>query len=104
MVGSPQNPLIKGRRHGPSRMVSSGKIMEIQRSAPAPVEEAIDIMSSLSRAAEFFLEQPGAEQRRLLQVIMEKAAWKDRMLETTLFEPFEIRAIPTAKVSEKKAR
>lgn len=47
-------------------------------------------MSSISRAAELFLEQPGAEQRRLLQVVIEKAAWKDKTLQATLFEPFEI--------------
>jgi site-specific DNA recombinase len=66
------------------------KILDLQKSAPAPVEEAIDIMGSISQAAGLFLEQTGAEQRRLLQVIMERAAWKGNMLETTLFEPFEI--------------
>jgi hypothetical protein len=30
------------------------------------------------------------EQRRLLQVVIQKAAWKDGNLQTTLFEPFEI--------------
>ena len=30
------------------------------------------------------------EQRRLLQTVLEKAAWKDGTLETALFEPFEI--------------
>ena len=40
--------------------------------------------------SELFLEQPAAEQRRLLQVVVEKAAWRDGALRTTLFEPFEI--------------
>ena len=31
-----------------------------------------------------------AEQRRLLQVVVEKAAWKHGKLQTALFEPFEI--------------
>jgi hypothetical protein len=37
-----------------------------------------------------FLQQPAAEQRRLLHTVMEKATWKDRALQTALFEPFEI--------------
>jgi hypothetical protein len=66
------------------------KIQDIQKAAPVPVDQAIDIISLASRASELFLEQPAAEQRRLLQVVVEKAAWKDRTLRTTLFEPFEI--------------
>jgi hypothetical protein len=43
-----------------------------------------------SRASELFRQQPAAERRRLLQTIVEKAAWKDGTLQTALFEPFEI--------------
>ena len=43
-----------------------------------------------SRASELFLQQSAAEQRRLLQVVVKKAAWQDGALRTTLFEPFEI--------------
>ena len=43
-----------------------------------------------SCASELFRQQPAAEQRRLLQVVVEKAAWQDGALRTTLFEPFEI--------------
>jgi len=43
-----------------------------------------------SRAAELFLVQPAHEQRHLVRIVMEKAAWKDGTLRTTLFEPFEI--------------
>ena len=43
-----------------------------------------------SRASELFLQQPAAEQRRLLQAVVEKAAWQDGELRTTLFEPFEL--------------
>lgn len=43
-----------------------------------------------SRASELFLQQPAAEQRRLLQTVLEKAAWKDGELQTALFEPFKI--------------
>jgi site-specific DNA recombinase len=67
-----------------------GRIQEIQRTAPAPVDDAIDMLRLTSRASELFLEQPPIEQRRLLQVVMEKADWKNGMLRTTLLEPFEI--------------
>jgi hypothetical protein len=43
-----------------------------------------------SRASELFLEQPPAEQRRFLHVIVQKAAWQTGELRTKLFEPFEI--------------
>ncbi len=43
-----------------------------------------------SRASELFLQQPATEQRRLLQMVVENAAWQDGTLRTTLFEPFEI--------------
>lgn len=43
-----------------------------------------------SRASELFRQQPASEQRRLLQTVVEKAAWKNGALQTALFEPFEI--------------
>jgi site-specific DNA recombinase len=66
------------------------KIRSIQSAAPAPIDQAVDLLRLTSRASELFLQQPAAEQRRLLGVVVEKAAWKGGMLETTLFEPFEI--------------
>ena len=42
------------------------------------------------RASELFLQQPAAEQRRLLQTVLQKAAWRDGGLQAVLFEPFEI--------------
>ncbi len=66
------------------------KLQDIQKAAPVPVDLAIDMIGLMSRASELFLEQPAAEKRRLLQVVVDKAAWKDGKLRTTLFEPFEI--------------
>jgi hypothetical protein len=43
-----------------------------------------------SRASALFLQQPALEQRRLLQTVVESAAWKDGALHTTVFEPFQI--------------
>jgi len=67
-----------------------GKIRDIQNAKPAPLDQAIDTLRLTSRASELFLEQPAAEQRRLLQVVVEKSAWQDGGLRTTLFEPFAI--------------
>jgi thioredoxin-like negative regulator of GroEL len=66
------------------------KIRNIQTAAPAPIDQAVDMLRLTSRASELFLQQPAAEQRRLLQVVIKKAAWQDGVLRTTLFEPFEI--------------
>jgi hypothetical protein len=55
-----------------------------------------------SRASELFLQQPASEQRRLLQTVVEKAAWKDGALQTALFEPFEILRRSNQKSSRKE--
>jgi hypothetical protein len=66
------------------------KIQDIQQATLAPIEEAVDMLRLTSRTSELFLQQTALEQRRLLQVVVEKAAWQDGSLRTTLFEPFEI--------------
>jgi hypothetical protein len=66
------------------------KIQEIQKATPIPIDEGIDILRLTSRASELFLQQAASEQRRLLQTVVEKAAWRDGALQTALFEPFEI--------------
>jgi len=55
-----------------------------------PIDQAIGMLRLTSRASELFLHQPADEERRLLQVVVEKAAWQDGALRTILFEPFEI--------------
>jgi site-specific DNA recombinase len=66
------------------------KMQGIQTAAPTPVDQAIDMLRLTSRASELFLRQPASEQRRLLQTVVQRAAWKDRALQTALFEPFEV--------------
>ena len=66
------------------------KIQDMQKATPAPVDQAIDMLRLTSRASEMFLQQSAAEQRRLLQTVVEKATWKDGALQTALFEPFQI--------------
>jgi len=48
------------------------------------------MMRLTSQASELFLQQCATEQRRLLQTVVAKAAWKDGALQTTMFEPFGI--------------
>lgn len=66
------------------------KIRDIEKAAPAPIDQAVDMLRLTSRASRLFLLQPPAEQRRLISVVIETAAWQNGMLQTTLFEPFEI--------------
>ena len=66
------------------------KIQEMQKATPASVDEAVDAMCLTSQACQSFLQQSGAEQRRMLQVLIQKAEWKDGELRLKLFEPFEI--------------
>jgi site-specific DNA recombinase len=66
------------------------RIQDIQKATPAPVDQAIDTLRLTSRASKLFLQQPAIEQRRLLQTVVEKAAWKNGVLQAALFEPFDI--------------
>jgi DNA invertase Pin-like site-specific DNA recombinase len=66
------------------------ELQEMQNATPAPIDEAIDMLRLTSQAGELFLLQPAVEQRRLLRTVVQQAAWKDRVLQTALFEPFEI--------------
>ena len=49
------------------------KIQDIQK-APAPIDQALDMLQLTSRASELFLQQPATEQRRLLSLMVEKAS------------------------------
>jgi hypothetical protein len=57
------------------------KINDIRNAAPSPIDEAVDLLRLTSRASELFSQQPAAEQRRLLQVVVEKAAAVRKNLE-----------------------
>jgi site-specific DNA recombinase len=66
------------------------KIQDIRKATPAPVDRAIEMLRLTSRASELFLEQPAAEQRRLLGTVWKRRRGKGGALQTALFEPFEI--------------
>jgi site-specific DNA recombinase len=65
-------------------------IQEIQKAAPAQVDQAVDALELTSRACRLFREQTAVEQRRLLRLLVKEATWLDGGLRTSLFEPFEI--------------
>jgi hypothetical protein len=45
-----------------------------QKATPATIDEAIKIMQFDDKASELFAQQPAAEQRRLVQVVVEESA------------------------------
>jgi site-specific DNA recombinase len=67
----------------------SRRINEVQASAPAPVQDAIDLMDLTSRAADLFLIQPAREKQRFMRLVMKSATWRDGQLQTQFEEPFE---------------
>jgi hypothetical protein len=67
----------------------SRRINEVQASAPAPVQDAIDLMDLTSRAADLFLIQPAPEKQRFMRLVMKGATWRDGQLQTQFEEPFE---------------
>jgi hypothetical protein len=74
---------LSDRRAGMLRQEQDGlqrKIQDIEKAALAPVDQAIDMLRLTSRASELFLQQPGSEQRRLLQTMVEKSRLEGRRL------------------------
>ncbi len=67
------------------------KIQDIPKARPVPIDQAVDLIRLTSRASELFLRQPAAEQRRFLQLVVEKATWQEGALRTNRFEPFELK-------------
>ena len=80
------------------------KIQDIRKATPVPSDHAIDTLRLTSRASELFLQQPAVEQRRLLQMVVQKPAWKDRTLQTACSNRLKFCATRTGKVIETKRR
>jgi hypothetical protein len=47
-----------------------------QSAALPPVSQAMDLIALTAKAADVFLEQTAAEQRKLLRLVLEDATWK----------------------------
>lgn len=55
-----------------------------------PLGKALDVLRLTSTACQAFLDQPPAEQRKLVRMTIRTATWQDGELRTTLLEPFEL--------------
>ena len=64
------------------------KIQDVQKGSPAPIDYAVDMLRLTNWTQQGHSCMTSRRQRRLLQVVVEKAAWQDGALRTTLFEPF----------------
>ena len=67
----------------------SRRIDEIRLSAPAPAQDAINLIDLTSRAADLFLVQPIEEKQAFLRLVLKSACWKDGRLRTEFEDPFE---------------
>ena len=61
----------------------------MRASAPAPVQDAIDLMDLTSGAADLFLMQPTDEKQRFLRLVLKTATWQEGRLCTEFEDPFE---------------
>jgi len=66
-----------------------GRMNEMRGNAPAPVQDAVDLMELTSRAADLFLMQPTHEKQRFLRLVLKMATWQDGRLCTEFEDPFE---------------
>ena len=64
------------------------KMIECRGTFP-PAREALNLMTLTSRAADLFMEQPGAEQRKLLRLVLGDATWQAGELRMSFQPPFE---------------
>ena len=65
------------------------KIRATEATMLTPANEAVNLMALTSRTAELFLAQSGAEQRRLLHLVLREASWKANELRMSFRTPFE---------------
>jgi hypothetical protein len=64
------------------------KVNECRGTLP-PARAAVDLLALTSRSADLFVEQSGAEQRKLLRVVMGEATWQGGELRMSFQPPFE---------------
>ena len=65
------------------------RMLSTQATMLPPASQAVDLMALTSKAADLFTEQPGAEQRKLLHLLLQEASWKAGELRMCFREPFE---------------
>ncbi len=64
------------------------RLAEFQSVPLPPLIETVDLIALTAKAADLFLDQPAAEQRKLLRLVLEDATWKGGELRMSFREPF----------------
>jgi excinuclease UvrABC nuclease subunit len=65
------------------------RALAAEAAMPAPANQVVDLKQLTSQIGQRFSKQAAAEQRKLLQVVVQQASWKNGELRVTLREPFE---------------
>jgi hypothetical protein len=65
-----------------------------------PVSQGMNLRELVGRMTQSFVEQTASEQRKLLQVLVQKAFWKNDALHITLREPFEALRVDNRAVTQ----
>jgi site-specific DNA recombinase len=79
----------KARDYQAQRLELLRRMNDMRANAPAPVQQAIDLMDLTSRAAELFVVQPTPEKQRFLRLVLKMASWQGGELRMEFEEPFE---------------
>ena len=64
------------------------RLAQAQSAALPPVSQAVDLITLTAKVADLFLQQPAAEQRKLLRLVLEASTWKGGELRVSFREPF----------------
>ena len=65
------------------------KLRSTHETALVPAEQAVDLITLASKAADLFLEQAASGQRKLLHLVVQEAFWKAGELRMSFRDPFE---------------
>ena len=73
--------------------------------APCPsyLQEDVAILELANRAAELFEKQSGSEKRRLLDFVLSNSTWGDGQLTVEFRQTFDLIALGTTELKQKKA-
>ena len=66
------------------------------------LQEGVAILELANRAAELFEKQSGSEKRRLLDFVLSNSTWGDGELRVKFRQPFELIALGTTELKQKK--
>ena len=67
------------------------------------LQEGVAILELANRAAELFEKQSGSEKRRLLDFVLSNSTWGDGELRVKFRQPFDLIALGTTELKQKKA-